>query len=390
MVNYFKMKPRAILTLGNFFGVAHFYLIIFIITPFLATFMPASETGFAVSLGAIVTLFLFPLMPKLLRRYGARHLAIYFGLGQLVILGLLALGPTSLPAFFLVALACATSPLIAYQMDLLLEATVAAETVTGRVRSLFLTAGNVALIFSPLVAGLILDSTEAYWRVFALAAATLVPFVVLMSLRPLPHGSNPTIVSLAHAFQRLTKDRDMRSTILAHGTLQFFYHLAPLYIPLYLHTVLHMSWDVLGWVFMIMLLPFTILEYPAGWLADNILGDKELLVGGFALLAAGFAALAFVNIDTPLYIIIIILVMNRSGAALVEAMSEGHFFRRVSKDDDAPVGVFRITRPLAALTAPIIGSGILSVAGYGTLFMLTGILIGVTGITAAFSIKDFR
>jgi MFS family permease len=384
------MNPRAILTLGNFFAVAHFYLIVYIITPYLAAFMPQAETGLVVSLGAIITLVMFPLMPKLVRRYGTRHLAIYFGIAQAILLGLLALGPTSLPAFFLVALACATSPLISYQMDLLLEATVQQEDVTGRIRTLFLTAGNIALVFAPLVIGSVLNSTDAYWRVFAIAAATLIPYVLLMSLKPLPHGSSTTIVSLAEAFQCLMKNEDTRATVIAHGTLQFFYHLAPLYIPLYLHIALGIPWGTLGWMFMIMLLPFVFLEYPAGWLADRKWGDKEIMMLGFIITGISMAALAFVNANTMILVILIIITATRVGTALIEAMTEGHFFRRVSKDDDASVGIFRMTRPVAALTAPILGSVLLSLANYATLFIVTGALVGIVGAMATSKIKDFK
>lgn len=386
----FQMKPRSILTLGNFFASAHFYLIVYIITPYLATFMPDSATGLVVSLGAVVTLAVFPWMPRLVRTYGTRHLAIYFGLAQLLVLGLLAVEPAPLPALLLIAIACATSPLISYQMDLLLEATIAKEEATGRIRTLFLTAGNLALIAAPLAIGLVMDSTDAYWRVFAVAAATLIPFVLLMSIRPLPHGTGTTIVSFAEAFQCLMRNADTRATIIAHFTLQFFYHLAPLYLPLYLHTVLGIPWDQLGWMFMIMLLPFVLLEYPAGWLADRKWGDQEIMVIGFVLTGVSFAALAFVNEHTMTLVILIILIMTRVGAALIEAMSEGHFFRRVSKNDDASVGIFRMTRPIAALIAPLLGSIILVVSGYGTLFVVTGALIGVVGVNAALRIKDVK
>ncbi len=384
------MSPRSILTIGNFFAVAHFYLIVYITGPYLATFMPDSATGLVVSFGAIITLFVFPWMPKLVRRYGTRHLAIYFGLAQLLLLGCLTVGPAPLAAVLLVALACATSPLISYQMDLLLEATMAKEEATGRIRTLFLTAGNVALVFAPLAIGFFMDSTEAYWRVFGVAALTLIPFVILMSLRPLPHGTTTTLISFAEAFQCLLKDKDTRATLIAHTTLQFFYHLAPLYIPLYLHTVLRLPWSQLGWMLTVMLLPFVLLEYPAGWLADRKWGDKEIMVAGFVLTGISFAALAFVNTDTMIVVILAILVVTRVGASLIEAMSEGHFFRRVSKEDDASVGIFRITRPVAALVAPIVGSIILTVSSYGVLFMFTGALIGIVGVTFALKIKDSK
>jgi MFS family permease len=282
-----------------------------------------------------------------------------------------ALEPGPMPAFLLVALTCAIAPLISYQMDLLLEATVAREEATGRIRTLFLTSGSIALILAPMVLAWLLDGTNAYWRVFAVASASTIPFIILMSLRPLPHGTNMNIVTLAQAFQCLIENQDTRATVLAHATLQFFYHLAPFYIPLYLHSVLQIPWSTLGLLFTIMLLPFVLLEYPAGWLADRKWGDKEILLVGFVLLAGSFAALALVNADTMILVILFILILNRSGAALVEAMTEGHFFRRISKEDDAAVGVFRITRPLAALSAPIVGSIILSVSSYGTLFVVT-------------------
>ena len=72
------MNPRSILTLSNFFASAHFFLIIYIITPYLATFLPDSETGLVVSLGALITLSVFPFMPELVRHYGARRLAMFF------------------------------------------------------------------------------------------------------------------------------------------------------------------------------------------------------------------------------------------------------------------------------------------------------------------------
>lgn len=390
VLRYSHMKPRSILTLSNFFAPAHFFLIIYIITPYLSTFMPDSATGLVVSLGAIVTLGVFPIMPHLVRVHGPRRLAIFFASLEAFALAWLAVEPSPFAAILLVALACATSPLLVYQLDLLLEATIAKEGTTGRIRTMFLTAGNTALVLAPLIAGILLDSTEAYWRVYALAAMSLLPFILLMFVSRLPEGKSPNFVGMMEVYTCLMKDKDLRASVLAQGTLQFFYHIAPLYIPLYLHNVLNMPWQTLGWMFSIMLLPFVLLEYPAGWLADRKWGDQELLIGGFILMAAALVGLAFVGPDTIVLVILIILVMNRAGAALVEAMSEGHFFRRVSETDAATVSLFRMTRPVAALTAPVVGSLILSVSGYGTLFVVTGVLIGVIGVTAALRIRDIK
>lgn len=382
------MKPRSILTLSNFFGSAHFFLIVYIITPYLATFLPDSQVGLVVSLGALISLSVFPFMPELVRHYGAKKLALFFALCEIFVLGWLGLDPSPLPAFILVAFAVAGTPLLNYQLDLLLEATVARESATGRARTLFLTAGNIALVFSPLVTGLVLDSGEAYWKVFAIAASSLLPFIFLISTSRLPSGDSPKLVTMMSATLSIMSDKDLRSVILAHGALQLFYHLAPLYIPLYLHHVLRIPWETLGWMFALMLLPFALLEYPAGYLADRKWGDKEILIAGFVIMALGFAALALVNENTLIIYIVLILVVNRIGASLVEAMTEGHFFRRVSEADASTVGIFRMTRPVAALIGPIIGSIILSVSGYQTLFVLSALIIGVMGVVSARRITD--
>ena len=384
------MNPRSILSLSNFFASAHFFLIIYIITPYLATFLPDSETGLVFSLGALITLSVFPFMPELVRRYGSRRLAIFFALVEVFVLGWLGLSPSALPSFILIACAVASTPLLAYQLDLLLEATIAKENATGRARTIFLTAGNIALVFSPLIAGLILDSGNAYWKVFAVAASSLLPFIFLMSMKRLPTGNSPKLVTMMGATLSIMSDKDLRSVVLAQGTLQLFYHISPLYIPLYLHNVLHIPWETLGWMFAVMLLPFVLLEYPAGYLADRKWGDKEILIAGFVIMALGFASLALVNENTLIIYIVLILVVNRIGASLVEAMSEGHFFRRVSEADASTVGIFRMTRPVAALLGPILGSILLSVAGYQALFVVTALVIGVMGVTAARRITDIE
>jgi MFS family permease len=384
------MSPRSLLTVGNFFSAAHFFLVVYIITPYLATFMPASSVGLVVSVGAAVTLIAFPFMPKLVAKHGPRRLAIYLSITEALVLVWLAMGPSPLPAFLLVAIACAVSPLIDYQMDLLLEATVAKEGTTGRVRTMFITAANIALVMSPLIIGLALDDSENYARVFLIAAASLLPFIGLLTTRNLPHGEPPDLVSMVETVGCLIKDRDLRAIGIVNAVLQFFYHLAPLYIPLYLHDQLGMPWSELSWVLAIALIPFVLLEYPAGWLADRRLGDKELLVLGFVIMGAAFTLLAYVGVDTPIAVIVGILIATRIGAALVEAMTEGHFFRRVSASDANTVSLFRMARPFSALIAPLVGTALLSAGSYGALFVITGSIIVFAGVYAALRIKDIR
>ncbi|MES2668231.1 MAG: MFS transporter [Patescibacteria group bacterium] len=384
------MHPRLVLSFANFFGAAHFFLIVFVVAPYLALLMPAERTGLVISLGAVITLSVFPFMPRLVRIYGARRLAIVLAFFQAVSIFVLTLSPTVVFAVLCIALACATSPLIAYQLDLLLEAATSDEGSTGQIRTLFISSGSLALILAPLMIGFLLGGTGEYSRVFLAASLSLTPFIVLLLFERLREGEPPHLSKIQDTFLCLWSNPDLRAASLGNGVLQFFFHLAPLYIPLYLHTVLGFPWSDLGWIFAVMLLPFVLIEYPAGYLADRWLGDKELLIAGFIITGIAFAAIAFVTAATPLLVIAAILFVSRIGAALSEAMVEGHFFRRVSERDANTISVFRMMRPVGALIAPLFASLLLLTGNYVLFFIVSGALIVAAGILVTIPLKDIR
>lgn len=384
------MHPRQILWIGNFFSAAHFFLIVFIVGPYLATFLGAEAAGLVISVGAIITLLLFPLMPIFVSKMGAKKLAVGLGFLQAVVLTILAGNPSASIAIACVALACAISPLISYQFDLLLEATIKNESETGRVRTAFITAANIALVFSPLIVGLLLDGTDRYDLVFFAAAISLTPFIMLFLVEKLPEGKPPKPSKLRATAVCMMGDRDMRAVAIGNSVLQVFFHLSPIYIPIYLHTVLGMPWDTLGWMFAVAVLPFVFLEYPAGYIADRYLGDRKLLVTGFIIMGLSLASLSLVTAATPIYLILVVLLLTRIGASLAEAMIEGHFFRRVTERDASTVSVFRMMRPGGAIVAPVLGSLLLIFGSYSTLFIVMGVLIAIAGAISALAMRDVR
>ncbi len=386
-----KMHPRRILSIGNFFSSLHFFLIVYVAGPYLATFLPDTQTGLVLALGAVGTLIAYPLMPHIVARYGARVTAI--ALASFIAVGLFVLAQQ--PPFWIAATCLvfvfATSPFIQYVLDLLLEATNTAVGEIGRVRTLFITAGNIALILSPIIIALLLNGSNQYWMIFLVAAVSLTPFITLLLFEKLPEAKPNMQAKLVESLQCILKKPDLRAVIGSNGVLQFFYHLAPLYIPLYLHGVLGMPWSQLGWMFAVMLIPFVLIEYPAGYIADRWIGEKELLTAGFVIIGISFSALAFVTVATPLSVLLAILVGTRVGSALVEAMAEGHFFKRVSTDDANTVTLYRMTRPIAALVAPLSASLLLLLTGnYAILFITMGLFIVVAGVWSTYFIQDER
>ncbi len=382
------MRPRSLLALSNFFAFAPYYLSIYVLAPYLATFMSASTAGLALSLGGTMTLIIFPFIPRWVAKRGPQKLGIIFGCIQGIALLLLSQHPTPLVSIFLIAVAVAVAPLIVYQLDLLLEACVDDEGSTGRVRTAFTTAGNAALVLSPVVIGLLLHNGDQYGRVFFVAALSILPFILLMYSHSLPAVTPQKIPSLPQAFLKFSRSRDLRAIAFSSTILHFLFQLTPLYVSLYLHTSLGIPWSSLGWILAMSLIPFILLEYPAGLLADTKIGDKGLLVAGYIIAGLSFASIGFVTETTPLLAIAGILVLLRVGASLIESMTEVHFFRRVSSQDADMVSIFRMTRPVGALTAPLIGSILLSAGGYSQLFTVSGCIVLIFGLVSALAIRS--
>lgn len=390
MVSSDTMHPRIILSVGNFFFSIFSSLIALILLPYLSLFMPVAYIGVVIAVSAFGAIILFLFLPQIVERYGAQYIALVLAFIEMIVLLALAAAPGALTSILFMAVTIAIQPLLYYQFDLLLEATVADMNTVGRVRALFRTAWSTAALAAPLLLGALLANSDSYHRVFLAAAAMLVPIVVLFSLRRFPKGPAPRFAHMRDTFAHILRDRDLAAVTFGNLLLYLFYVWMPLYTPFYLHNVLGISWSNLGWMFSVMLIPYMVVEYPAGWIADRFLGNKELMVTGFLIAGGATVALGLLSPTASLLMILIILLASRIGAALVESMVDAHFFRRVSKRDINSISVFRSVWPLAYIVAPIVGSLILFSGNYPLFFMLTGTFIALAGALTALFIRDVR
>jgi MFS family permease len=384
------MHPRVILSVGNFFFSIFSALMAFILFPYLSLFMPSAYIGFIIAGSAIIAVIAFPFMPEVVERYGAQKLALVLAFGEMLVLLALAASPGPIVGILLMALSIATQPLLSYGFDLMLEATIADTNTTGRVRALFRTAWSVAALAAPLLLGALLANSDSYARIFIAGAAMLVPIALLFVLKELPKGPPPEFYRLRDTMVHIWRHRDLLAVMFGNLLLYLFYVWMPLYTPFYLHNVLGFAWSDLGLVFAVMLIPYVVVEYPASWAADKFLGDKELMFAGFLIAGGATATLGLITKATSLSTILVILVISRIGAALIEAMVEAHFFRRVSRRDIDTVSVFRSVWPLAYFIGPLVASTILITADYSMFFLVTGGIIALAGMITSLLITDFR
>lgn len=384
------MHPRVVLSVGNFFFAIFSSLVGLILFPYLSLFIAPVYIGIVVAASAVGAIIIFPFLPEIIERYGAQKIALMLALVEVVVLFGLASAPGAFFATLFMAVTIAMQPFLAYQFDLLIEATIADSNTTGRVRALFRTAWSMAALAAPLLLGALLDDSDLYGRVFIAAAAMLIPLVVLFVIRKLPEGPPPALAHMHDTLVHVVRNRDLAAVTFGNLLLYLFLAWMPLYTPFYLHNVLGLPWSQLGWMFSIMLIPYAVIEYPAGWIADRFIGDKEMMFLGYFIAGGSAVALGFTTIATPLAVILAILVCSRIGAALIESMVEAHFFRRISRRDINTVAVFRSVWPLSLIIAPMIGSSILILADYPTFFILTGAFTAIAGMLTALSIRDFQ
>lgn len=379
------------IAITNFFGALHYFLTIFILSPHLAEFMGEAAVGLVFAGGALLSLLGFMVLPQVLRKIPLKRVAqllTVIQIGTLVALALSNAIPIIVGAVILLS---ALPALIGYSLDVFLEQATEGEENTGNVRGFFITVGNIALIISPLAIGYILGDTNQYEKIFALAAATLLPFLVLLStvIHAKDSPEKLETLSLKKTLGCLVHSKDVLLGAGAHLVMLLFFSWVGIYIPLYLHTELGIPWESLGWVFSVMLLPYLILEFPIGIAADKWFGEREIMMGGFAVMGIALALIGFITIPLITTFLVAVLVSTRIGGAMVEITTETYFFKHVDGSDINSISLFRMLRPLGALIGPLIGSFALLFVSLQGLFIVLGALCFL-GIPLAFFLQDTR
>jgi MFS family permease len=377
---------RGLLFAGFLFAL-HAYLPIYITSNFLEGVTSEMLVGILYTAASLVSLGGLWLSPLLLCRWGAYRLII----ACIAVAALAALGLAHFTSpFFLIPLFLASTTFIRitnFIFDELVEH-YSIDSETGAIRGGFLTAQNIALVLAPLVAGFIVGGDE-YWKIFLVAAVILTPLLVLLSAR-FDTFADPvyTKLRLITALKELRRLPNIRRAVMANLVLRFFYSWMVVYTPIYLHQHIGFSWESIGIMFTIMLLPFALLEYPLGRLADTRFGEKEILTTGFIVIALATAALSFVT--TPSLILwMTLLLCTRIGASAVEIMSETYFFKHTNDREPALLSVFRMVDPFAYVIGPLVASVALVFVDIQFLFIILGVLV-LWGLRYSLTLKDTR
>jgi MFS family permease len=207
----------------------------------------------------------------------------------------------------------------------------------------------------------------------------------LFSFRPNILSAKSQITGLP--FARWRASAAVRRVTLARFVLEFFYTFMVIYTPIYLNRYVGFGWPELGVMFAIMLLPFVIIEWPAGEAADRWYGEKEMMGLGFIIAAGTLLLMPFLGKVFLLWTIA--LFISRIGASLIEVSTESYFFKNVEARDAGLISIFRLTRPVSVIIASIIGTVSLGLFSYGKIFWVLAFFT-VLGLAQSLCLKDTK
>lgn len=386
-------KPLRQLTYwAGFFLTVHVAFAAYVNSTYLSLFVGEEGVGLVYSGAALATIFAIFFATPILSRYGNLKTTAWLSSAALIVTIILGFATRDALVVALFILYYVFGIVIRLDIDLYLES-LSNDRDTGGIRGVFLTFANVAWLLSPILAGAVLDGGR-YWAVYLVAGLSLAPLIYLSNYKLKPIA--PPEKRRLHIFRLLKKllikpsgnYLEIRKIILVDLLLNIFFAVMVIYTPIYLHQHLGFDWTDLGVVFTMMLLPFVLLEYPLGRLADTKLGQKEILVAGIAILITATLMLSFIG-GSSLVVWGVALFMTRVGAASIEAMKETHLFKKIDEKNGDVVSLSRLMIPLSYIIGPILASAYLFIFPYQYIFLALAIFM-LLAFVPALTLKDTK
>jgi len=260
------------------------------------------------------------------------------------------------------------------------------DQVTGRIRGWYLTLINIAWLVSPITSGYLIK--QGGYQILFLVSS----FLTLLVLGGFVWGFKDLAVDhfkkyrFREAVKKIYRNKLINGIFVVSFLLNAFYCTMVVYAPLYLNKYVGFSWSDIGVMFTIMLSTFVFLTYPAGWLADKVLGEKEILSLGLLIMGLSCLVCAFLT-AASFWLWTAVLFISRVGASLVAIMTDTYFFKRIDVQDGQLIHFFRNTTTLAYMVMPLVVTFFLVISGYQAVFLATGLIV-LSGMYFSWNLKD--
>ncbi len=362
------------------FFTFHYVLPLFINSNFLTELTSENTTSLIYAAAAVIAILAITTAAKSLMQLGDYQVTLWLVIAEIIAVILLAM-PIPLWATLAAFLThWVLTSVIRFNFDVFLEH-YSDDATTGATRGAYLMVSHIAFVLAPLLAGFVLGD-DIFWRVYALSAVFGLP-VLYMLINHFRHFPDPEYNyttawnSLKHVWQNI----NVRYVLTSIFVLKLFYAWMVVYTPIYLHQYVGLPFDSIGIILSLMLLPFVLFAEPLGYIADNYLGEKELLFVGF-LVAAGFtAALTFVESQSVL-VWGGLLFGTRLGATAIDVMGNSYLFKQIEARNVGTISILRMIKPVAYIIGPLLAGAFLFFIPFQYIFVAIAGVLALGSLTA--------
>ena len=372
---------------ANIFISFHYALIIYVNSSFLSLFFSETQVSALYIIGSIVNTFVLLNASKILEKLGAYKFGIYCVIIEfLSTLGMAVSNtPFLIGTYFLIHLV--TISILLFNMDVLLESIVTEKSQIGSVRATYLTITNITIVVAPIIVAILLKN-NMYFYVYTVSAIIMIPVYKFMKRFKYVENTKIEHISLKETLSDYIKNKDLYNIFVSQFLLQLFYAFMIVYTPIYLSKYIGFSWEEIGLIFTIMLLPFVLFEVPIGELSDDKYGEKEFLTIGFIIMGLSTLFMSFLTVKI-FWVWAAILFITRIGASFVEVSTESYFFKKVDPKKTDVISFFRITRPLSFMLAPILATIVLQFIPFQYMFIVIGSIM-IVGSHYSLALRDTK
>lgn len=368
--NFNKGKVRLVSFISFFLGFLDAFLL-YILSAYFATVTGSDNVGaFYLIAYSGVLLSLFYLQP-LIRIIGKAR-ALYLGLGITILASVLLTHlPMTWVSIGIALIFIVATNLIWVTLDILLES-FSEDQRSGRIRGFYLTIMNAGLLAAPLLSTLTLERFQYEGVFFVLILGYMLVFLIALVGFRQDNVVFQEKLRLRQTLAKMLVKKNLFRIYAVSFAMEFFYAMMIVYTPLYLRS-LDFSWHEIGIIFTIMLLPFVLLQYPLGILADKHFGEKELLIGSIIIVMLSTAGLGFL-VGQSLLIWGVALFVTRIGIAGIEVLRDSYFYKQIDGDHLDMIAFFRTTRPAANILGALFSAVLLLFFPLESIFFLVAIV----------------
>ncbi|OGI58320.1 hypothetical protein A3C60_00135 [Candidatus Nomurabacteria bacterium RIFCSPHIGHO2_02_FULL_37_45] len=378
---------RKIIYLAGFLFSIPVALTAYINSSFLENYINAYYVGILYVIASMTTIFGLLGMPQVLTKIGNRSVIFLFSLILFCSLVILAFGNKNsivIPAFILYFISL---NFIVASLDIFIE-DFSKNSKIGGIRGIYLSITSLAWVVAQLISGSII--TKGSFQGIYLLSALFMVLVYILFVLFLRDFKDPEYkrVSISRTIKLFIRNKHISKIYLINLILKFFYAWMIIYTPIYLHEYMGFTWDKIGIIFSIMLIPFVVLDFPLGKLSDKI-GEKKMLIVGFFIISISTLVIPLIKTQT-FFLWTLVLLFTRVGAAIIDTMSESYFFKVVTEENADIISFFRNTFPLSFIIGPALAIPVLLlVPSFEYLFFVLGVIM-LCGFLVTLRLRDVK